>query len=146
MGFLRKAGAVHRGFIPTRCHWNCLKCLEQTTPNSPGFELSYKHETWTRSLSSSALAHEWSLWLGMDLGKMQVKLVKFNIVCGGFVLLWETQMEPKKMPGHSHQLAGRSSKKKQVPEENVLHLLLGQYRPGAGMATPWSLAGVWVVI
>lgn len=149
MGFFRKAGAIHRGFLPTRCHWNCLKCSEQTTPNSPGFELSYKRETWTRLLSSSALAHEpskgirterWLImrhsWFGLDLGKTQVKLMKFGIVLGGCVLLWETQMESQKMPGHSHHLAGRSSKKEQGPAENVSRLLLSQQWPGAGMATP----------
>ena len=62
----------------------------------------------------------------MDLGKMQVKLMKFGLVLGGFVLLWETQMESKKIPGHSRHLAGRSSKKGQGPAENVSHLLLSQ--------------------
>lgn len=60
MGFFRKAGAAHRGFLPTRCHWNCLKCLEQTTPNFSSLEHSYKCETWTKLLSSSALP-QWTL-------------------------------------------------------------------------------------
>lgn len=37
----------------------------------------------------------------MELGKNQVKLMRLGFVLGGFVLLWETQKESKKTPGHS---------------------------------------------
>lgn len=77
---------------------------------------------------------------------MQVKLVTFGLVLGGFVLLWETQMESKKTTGDSHHMVERSSKKGQGPAENVSHLLLSQQWPSAGMATPGTTAGIWVVI
>lgn len=84
-----------------------------------------------------------SSWLGMELGKKQVKLMRFGFVLGGFVLLWETQKESKKTTGHSQYFAGTSSKKEHSPTENVFHLLPSQQRPRAGLVTP---AGVWDVI
>lgn len=142
MGFFCKAGAARRGLLPTRCHWNCLKYLEQTTPNPPDFGLPYKHQTWSRFCSGTGALRgnpDWGMlivpssWFDMDLGRRKVKFMKFGNVLGD-LLLEEIHLETRKgMPGLNHSLAEGSSKAEQGPAKTpVWHLLLSQQCPGLG--------------
>lgn len=151
MGFFCKAGAVRRGLLPTRCHWNCLKCLEQTTTNSPDFGLLYKHQTWSRFCSSSALAREpckgiqncakFMVWHG--LGQKEGKFMKLGIVLGDFVLE-EIHLETKRVPGLSHHVAEGSSKTEQGPAKPWVAPLAEWAVPSAGTAPPRSAGDIWL--